>query len=414
MSRDLEHLLKATAAAPSRPLDPAEITRLARKRRRRRHVATAIGGVAATAGLATAVAVPLSSGSDGDAPPPAAEPDSAGVPPRTSDRPTPEPYAPGFDCPVTQPPTPGFQPPDGYPPEPNLDDAVWFGTEALWTVLPVDGYYGQRKSVWWSTSFPGGPQEPQPDIDVTWERLDLRDSSKQSFTTNAGRGTNAHTPEDGWFMIAGTDPADPGCWQVTAKYKGAELSYVYEIPSQANEGEPKAESGPDPAPTPGTGDVEQSDLAIADAFVSFATEPSPETAASLPFADRVELGLGPDLLVERTAEELSSPDAWLIDEDVFRAYTGPFSALERIRRHVAGDMPEGLQVRSETKVVIGDYPYCAGSAAPPPPDGVKDLRRVSIQPADGSVTSWLGMFYVDLYVDEDRLIHAVTLDLCEP
>ena len=43
-------------------------------------------------------------------------------------------------------------------------------------------------------------------------------------------GTNAYTPEDRWFMIAGIDPNTPGCWRVTATYKGATLSYVYELP----------------------------------------------------------------------------------------------------------------------------------------------------------------------------------------
>ncbi len=44
---------------------------------------------------------------------------------------------------------------------------------------------------------------------------------------SALRGTNASTFEDGVFMIAGIDPEIPGCWQVTATYRDAELSYVY-------------------------------------------------------------------------------------------------------------------------------------------------------------------------------------------
>jgi hypothetical protein len=42
------------------------------------------------------------------------------------------------------------------------------------------------------------------------------------------RSTNAFTPEDGSFMIVGFDPNSPGCWEVTASYKGTTLSYVYE------------------------------------------------------------------------------------------------------------------------------------------------------------------------------------------
>ncbi len=80
--------------------------------------------------------------------------------------------------------------------------------------------------MWWSTSFGGGSVEPEPDIDVVWERLDV----DQAPITNDGEGTNAHTPEDGWFMIAGGDPREPGCRRVTASYRGAQLSYVYELP----------------------------------------------------------------------------------------------------------------------------------------------------------------------------------------
>lgn len=103
---------------------------------------------------------------------------------------------------------------------------AWYGTEGLWTALPTHGSYGPRKSVWWSSSFPGGHLEPELEIEVIWERLD----ADRPPTTNKGRGTNAHTPEDGWFMIAGIDPDEPGCWRVKATYSGVELSYVYNRP----------------------------------------------------------------------------------------------------------------------------------------------------------------------------------------
>lgn len=44
-------------------------------------------------------------------------------------------------------------------------------------------------------------------------------------------GANASTDADGWFMIAdGADPRTPGCWEVTATYEGAILTYVYFVP----------------------------------------------------------------------------------------------------------------------------------------------------------------------------------------
>jgi hypothetical protein len=79
--------------------------------------------------------------------------------------------------------------------------------------------------IFWSVNFPGGAVESQPEVFVTWHLLDI----EVEAITNDGNATNASTPDDHWFMIAGIDPMDPGCWQVSAEYKGAELTYVYEI-----------------------------------------------------------------------------------------------------------------------------------------------------------------------------------------
>jgi len=130
-------------------------------------------------------------------------------------------------CPITV-PDGGFTPPAGYPPLPSTSDSgndVWFGSDALWTVLPTDGQYEARKSVWWSVQFPGGAIEEQPPVSVTWTRLD---GAGNPMTHSHDVGTNAYTPVDGWFMISGIDPDEPGCWQVDASYKGASLTYVYE------------------------------------------------------------------------------------------------------------------------------------------------------------------------------------------
>jgi hypothetical protein len=60
---------------------------------------------------------------------------------------------------------------------------------------------------------------------VTWNRLDI-----ETDPLVADVGTNAFTAGDGDFMIAGIDPDEPGCWEVTASYKGATVRYVYEGP----------------------------------------------------------------------------------------------------------------------------------------------------------------------------------------
>lgn len=125
-------------------------------------------------------------------------------------------------CPVTV-PDGDFVPPAPYLEQPSSDRDAWFGTSELWTVLDVGGAYQPRKSVWWSEDFEGGSHEPRPEITVTWERLD----EPEAPTVTVDQGTNAHTFANGWFMIAGIDPDEAGCWQVTAGYRDAELSYVY-------------------------------------------------------------------------------------------------------------------------------------------------------------------------------------------
>jgi hypothetical protein len=126
------------------------------------------------------------------------------------------------ECVVTRPSEPGFAVPAEWPARPS--SGVWYGTPDLWTALPTDGSSPTpRKSVWWSARFLGGSQEPTPEINVTWERLDEPAPTIQALS----QGTNASSAADGSFMIAGGDPLTAGCWKVTASYRGSNLSYVY-------------------------------------------------------------------------------------------------------------------------------------------------------------------------------------------
>ncbi|MCH8985186.1 MAG: hypothetical protein IIB04_01070, partial [Acidobacteria bacterium] len=129
-------------------------------------------------------------------------------------------------CISTAPPDPGFSAPEPYYADPFWEFDLWYGTADLWTILPRQGFeYGPRKSIWWSVEFAGWPTEPSPEIAVTWRRIDVLDGET---IVSDHPGTNAFTPEDGLLMIAGIDPRINGCWEVTATYKGASLSYVYE------------------------------------------------------------------------------------------------------------------------------------------------------------------------------------------
>lgn len=129
------------------------------------------------------------------------------------------------DCPVTI-PDGSFTPPAPY--RANRDDGlVWFGTEELWTVLSPDGTYPPRKSVWWSKDYADPGIDPDPDITVTWNLL----GGSQEITFPNDGATNGSTREDGLFMIAGIDPDLSGCWEVNARFGGANLSYVYYRPN---------------------------------------------------------------------------------------------------------------------------------------------------------------------------------------
>ena len=132
-----------------------------------------------------------------------------------------------FTCPVTVAPDFPYTPPEPWPPRPSSPNSIWYGTGDLWTVHERTGHT-PRKSVWWSARFPGGAAEPAPELSVTYRRLDP-DADEQSTVTFDSPGTNAFTPEDGSFMINGLEPDEQGCWQATATYKGATLSYVYEV-----------------------------------------------------------------------------------------------------------------------------------------------------------------------------------------
>jgi hypothetical protein len=129
-------------------------------------------------------------------------------------------------CIATRPPLPPFTPPEPYDPAPTGAGSVWYGTDDLWTVLPTDGTFRPTKSVWWSTHFRGGAVESTPAISVTHEPVGSDDPVEHSGEL----GTNAYTPEDGWFMIADIDFVPSGCWRVTASYRDAVLSYVAEVP----------------------------------------------------------------------------------------------------------------------------------------------------------------------------------------
>lgn len=131
-------------------------------------------------------------------------------------------------CPTTQPQSPQFVPPKPYP-ETDPGGGFWYGTAKLWTDLQPDGlWYGLPKSdagysnklALWREGY-SQVEEPQPEITLSAQQLD-GEAKVEPFV----HGTNAYHPDYGQFMMTGIELPTLGCWEITAEYKEATLSFV--------------------------------------------------------------------------------------------------------------------------------------------------------------------------------------------
>jgi len=141
-------------------------------------------------------------------------------------------------CPVTIPPQPGLVPPEPYPSEPGFGD-VWYGTPELWTILDPDGEVWSdlpigkaphavgNKTFWFSEDFSaakGADFSGDADITLTAVRLD-----RSAHTVVEKGGVPSFNTHIKNFMLVGLVLPELGCWEVTARYEGAELAYVFQV-----------------------------------------------------------------------------------------------------------------------------------------------------------------------------------------
>ena len=137
-------------------------------------------------------------------------------------------------CPVTTPSNPFFVPPAPYPPSaPQVSSpqvSFWYGTNALWTSLPVSGVWRLarqdnggylNKLFLWQQGY-DWRKEPRPDIIVVLRRLDRNTPS----ITSRG-GTNAFL--DHPAMLTGVLFPTEGCWEITSLHDGHKLTFVLSI-----------------------------------------------------------------------------------------------------------------------------------------------------------------------------------------
>jgi hypothetical protein len=83
------------------------------------------------------------------------------------------------------------------------------------------------KTLWFSESFSTAEGEDfsgDADITVTAVRLD-----GSAPTVVEEGGVPSFNREIKNFMLVGLELPEPGCWEVTARYKRAELAYVLQV-----------------------------------------------------------------------------------------------------------------------------------------------------------------------------------------
>jgi len=135
--------------------------------------------------------------------------------------------APPADCPVT---TAGsFEAPAPYSPSAPWPSEFWYGSEHLWTALPINGVWTglpntpegyTQKVFWWSSLF-SLKDELEPALVVFGERLDAK-----APPLKVSRATNAFAKDIGDAMLVGVDFPTLGCWKITGQYKKTGLDFV--------------------------------------------------------------------------------------------------------------------------------------------------------------------------------------------
>lgn len=137
------------------------------------------------------------------------------------------------DCPVTVHQNPRFIPPAPYSKLGWYGD-FWYGSNSLWVALPQNGIWAglpfspsgyTQKIPWWREGY-NWQAEPEPDLQVSGERLD-----GESPTLNASRANGSYAADMGSAMMMSVDFPTLGCWKITGKYKDAELSFVVWVAS---------------------------------------------------------------------------------------------------------------------------------------------------------------------------------------
>jgi hypothetical protein len=106
----------------------------------------------------------------------------------------------------------------------------WYGTDALWTGLGIDGKWEIRKNfltaklTFWSRDF-DSDKENEPKLIVTGKRLD---GDAPSVAVSEAHAVFVTGPMPA-AMMTGIDIPTAGCWEISAHYKGHLLTFIVSV-----------------------------------------------------------------------------------------------------------------------------------------------------------------------------------------
>src|SRR5579872_1286288 len=115
------------------------------------------------------------------------------------------------------------------------DSQFWYGSDTLWTALPIDGKwpaFGKEEDGWvyrtklvfWQRGF-DWRKETEPKLIITGKRVD-----GDAPTIAVAQANAVFLPSrEGAGMMTLVDIPKTGCWEITAHYKGHDLSFVVSV-----------------------------------------------------------------------------------------------------------------------------------------------------------------------------------------
>jgi len=90
----------------------------------------------------------------------------------------------------------------------------------VWSALPHNPEGYTQKVFWWRQGY-SWKDEPEPQLSVTGRRLDT-----PAPPLNVSKATNAFAEDIQSAMLVGVDFPTLGCWEITGRIEGNELSFV--------------------------------------------------------------------------------------------------------------------------------------------------------------------------------------------